>query len=84
MKVTIEVGLIWVRLVRSPIYYIVAAFTGVSVSFAPFFLYMASIGRFSFGLAEKTLCLLIIVLVPPFYMRLGALVVRELLKKNSN
>jgi len=38
-KVTIEINSKWVRIVRSPLYWIVAALQGLSVSFAPLFLY---------------------------------------------
>lgn len=38
-KVTIEIDSRWEKIVRSPIYYIVASMQGLSVSFAPLFLY---------------------------------------------
>ncbi|HTR24491.1 MAG TPA: hypothetical protein VMI10_10940 [Terriglobales bacterium] len=46
MRVTVEIGPTWTRVVRSPIYLIVAALTGVSVSFAPLFLYWSGKGEF--------------------------------------
>jgi len=46
MRVTVEIGPTWTRVVRSPIYLIVAALTDVSVSFAPLFLYWSGKGEF--------------------------------------
>jgi hypothetical protein len=85
MTVSVEVNSTWVRLVRSPLYYIVAAFTGVSVSFAPLFLYWSGKGWF-FHQHERVIvpvCFAVIFLVPFFYMRLGSMVIRELRKKSG-
>lgn len=81
-KVTIEVNSIWVKIVRSPIYWIVATLQGVAVTFAPLFLYWSGKGLFSSG--EKRiivpLCFATIFFVGMFYMLLGNGVIRELRK----
>jgi len=80
MKVTIEVDSAWVKIVRSPIYYVIAALTGVSISFAPLFLYMSAKGKFfpNYEWLAVPLCFAVVVVVPFFYMRLGSLVIKEL------
>ena len=81
-KVTIEVNSIWVRIVRSPLYWIVAALQGVAITFAPLFLYWSGKGFFPPG--EKQfmvpLCFAAIFFVGMFYMLLGSEVIRALRK----
>lgn len=48
-KVTVDIGPMWARIVRSPVFFIVAALQGVSVSFAPLFLYWSGQHRFYQG-----------------------------------
>jgi len=48
-SVTIQIGPKWARLARSPVYWVVAALQGVSVTFAPLFLYWSGRGGYSFG-----------------------------------
>ena len=81
-KVKIELDRKWVRRVRSPMIWIVSSLTGVSISFAPWFLYLSGAGRFhpEASWAIVPLCFAVIYLVPLFYFRLGAEVVRELRK----
>ncbi len=81
-KVTIEVNSKWVKIVRSPLYWIVAALQGVAVSFAPLFLYWSGKGYFP---PEENryvvpLCFATIVFVGVFYMLLGGQVIKELRK----
>jgi hypothetical protein len=45
-KVPVEIDSRWIRLVRSPAYYVIAAFTGISASFAPLILVWAVDGKF--------------------------------------
>jgi hypothetical protein len=80
MKVTVEIDEKWVRIARSPIYFIVSALTGVSVTFAPLFLYWSGRGKFYSGYEEIVvpLCFAVIYCVPIFYFRLGSVVAREL------
>ncbi len=83
-KVTIEIDAKWVKIVRSPLYWIVAALQGVSITFAPLFLYWSGKGMFPHG-AERLVvpsCFAIILLVGFFYMLLGSAVIGELRKKN--
>ena len=85
MTVSIEVNSSWVKLARSPLYYIVAAFTGVSITFAPLFLYWSGKGWFfpQYQRVIVPICFAVIFLVPFFYMRLGSTVIRELRRKPS-
>ncbi len=81
-KVTIEVNSKWVKIVRSPLYWIVAALQGVAVSFAPLFLYWSGKGYFP---PEENrylvpLCFATIFFVGVFYMLLGGQVIKELRK----
>jgi hypothetical protein len=80
MKVTVEVDQKWVRIARSPLYYIVTALTGGSISFAPLFLYWSGKGTFYHGYEWiiVPLCFVVIYLVGAFYIGLGTTVVKEL------
>src|SRR5437879_4580267 len=49
MTVTVEIDSSWVKFVRSPAFTVVSALSGVSVSFAPYFLYLSGQGRFYHG-----------------------------------
>ena len=82
-KVTIELNANWAKRVNSPFMYIVTALQGVSITFAPLFLYWAGAGKFYPG-AEWTIvlvCFAIVILIPLFYMRLGGAVIKELRKQ---
>ena len=63
----------WVRLCRSPFAIIPTAFSGVSVSFAPLFLYMYGQGMTPLGPEPLglVLCWLMILVPGFFYIRLG-------------
>jgi hypothetical protein len=81
-KVTIQIDSKWVRIVRSPLFWVVGALQGVSLTFAPLFLYWSGKGRF-FPEAEWIIvpsCFAVIFLVGLFYLRLGGEVIRELRK----
>ena len=80
--VTVELNSTWVRIVRSPLYWIVASLQGVSVTFAPLFLYWSGKGQFFHG-SERIVvpvCFSVILLVGFFYMHFGGEVIRELRK----
>jgi hypothetical protein len=81
-KVTIEIDSKWLRIVRSPLMWIVAALQGVSITFAPLFLYWSGKGHFYRGSEWfiVPLCFASIFLVGLFYMRLGGEIIRELRK----
>ena len=82
-KVTVEVDSLLVRIVRSPAFYIVTTLQGVSVSFAPLFLYWSGQGKFFHGYERFIVpsCFAVICLVPLVYFRLGGAVINELRKE---
>ena len=83
-EVTIEIDSRWMRIAHSPVYWVVAALQGVSVSFAPLFLYWCGKRMFHHG-SEWVIvpsCFAVILLVGFFYMLLGSAVIGELRKKN--
>lgn len=77
-SITISVDSKWASIVRSPAYYVVAALTGVSVTFLPMFLY--GFGRD--GVADTDWrvisCWLTTVLVTVVHFRLSAPVISAL------
>jgi hypothetical protein len=79
MTVTIEVDQKWVRAIRSPLFTIASALTGVSVTFAPLFLFWTGKGKFFPGYEwfVVPVCFAIIYLVPFFYFILGNMVAKE-------
>ena len=81
-KVTIEVNSKWVKIVRSPLYWIVVTLQGVSITIAPLFLYWSGKGFFPPGEKQLVvpLCFAAIFFVGMFYMLLGSQVIRELRK----
>ena len=85
-KITIEVGDGTIRLIRSPVYWVVATLTGVSVTFAPLLLFFLG-GRWSDMFSDYVkwviivLCFLAIYLVPMFYIKVSSGVISEVLKK---
>ncbi len=82
--VTIEINSRWVRIARSPLYWIVAALQGVAITFAPFILYLSGRGSFHHG-SEWIIvpsCCIAILVVGFFYICLGNAVIRELKKKS--
>jgi len=83
-KVTIEIDSKWVRIVHSPLYWIVAALQGVSITFAPLFLYWSGKGRFHHGYEWiiVTSCFAVILFVGLFHILLGRSVIGELRKKS--
>ena len=84
--VTVKVDAKWQRRVKSPfIFGPIAALTGVSLTFAPLFLLWCGQVQ-NFGIFEwiaVPLCLLMIYIVPGFYMRLASEVIAELLKSET-
>jgi len=86
MKVTVEIHPFWVKMVRSPIYIVVTALTGVSVSFALLFLYWSGKGKFYPGYERIVvpMCFAVIYLVPAFYIRFGSLVAAELRRDSTS
>jgi hypothetical protein len=73
-KIAIEIDSKWVKIIRSPAYFVVLALQGLSISFAPLFLYWIGKGQFFPGLEWITLPLSygVMFIVFLFYMLLGA------------
>jgi hypothetical protein len=82
-NVSVEIDERWVRIARSPLYWIVATLQGVSVTFAPLFLYWSGRGMFPprYQWIIAPACFAVIYLIGLFYMRLGGAVVAELRRK---
>jgi hypothetical protein len=79
-SVTIQIGAKWAKIARSPLYWIVAALQGVSVTFAPLFLYWSGRGGYFAG-AEwivVPLCFAVVYLVPLFHFQFSNRVIEEL------
>jgi hypothetical protein len=81
-NVTIEIDSKWVRRINSPLFIIVQALSGVSITFAPLFLYWTG----SWGLTGPTkwiiivVCFALIVIIPGCYMWFASSIVRQLRK----
>jgi hypothetical protein len=82
-RVSIEIDPRWVKILRSPAYFIIVALQGISVTFAPLFLYWSGKGNYFPGLEWLVvpLCFAVILLVPGFYFLLGGSVARQLRQK---
>ena len=80
MRVIVEIDSGWVKFVRSPVFIVVSAMSGISVSFAPYFLYLSGQGKFYHGYEWLVvpLCFAVTCLVPLVYMRIGSVVIKEL------
>jgi hypothetical protein len=80
MRVAVVISPNLVKITRSPIYVIISSLTGVSMSFAPLFLYWSGKGKFFPGYEWVTvpLCFALSFFVPLFYIGLGSAVAREL------
>ena len=84
--ITIEIDSKWHRRLHSPIYKAMSALRGVSVTFAPLFLYWCGKEEF-FGAYEYVIvgiCFAMIFLVPLYFERLGDVVAKELYKIKTN
>ena len=83
VTVVVEIDSIWVQVVHSPIYWIIATLTGVAITFAPLFLYWCGKGTFFPGTEWIVVpaCFVVIYLVGMFYTALGSSVVAALRKK---
>jgi len=85
MKVTVEIDQKWVRITRSPLYGIVAGLTGVSVTFAPLFLYWSGKGKFypGFEWIVVPLCFAVIWAVVSFYFGVGNPIAKALRQESK-
>jgi len=84
-RVTIDLDARWVRIIHSPLYWIVTALQGVSITFAPLFLYWSGQGKFYPGWQWLIVpaCFAAILPVGFFYLLLGNAVAGELRKKDG-
>jgi hypothetical protein len=82
-RMSIEIDSKWVKILRSPVYFIIVALQGISVTFAPLFLYWSGKGNYFPGLEWLVvpLCFGVIFFVPGFYFWLGSSVARQLRQK---
>jgi hypothetical protein len=80
MRVTIEIPPFWVKIVRSPIYFIVSVLTGASIILVPLFLYLSLKGKLPPDSESIVvpLCFAVILYELVFYVALGNAVAREL------
>ena len=81
-KVTIQIDSKWLKIAHSPQYWIVGALQGVSITFAPLFLYWSGKGQFyhDYEWIIVPTCFAVILLVGFFYLILGGAVIQELRK----
>lgn len=79
-KVSIQIDSRWVKIARSPVYFIIVSLQGISVSFAPLCLYWSGRGNYFNGLewVVVPLCFAVIFLVSTFYICLGSSVIWQL------
>jgi len=82
-KVTIEIDSTSAKIARSPLYFVIVSLQGISVSFAPLFLYWSGKGGYFPGYEKIVvpLCFAVIFIVPFFYIRLASPVIKELRQK---
>jgi hypothetical protein len=82
-RVTVEVSLKLVKIVRSPIYFLATGLMGVSATFAPLFLYWSGQGKFfpEFELIVVPLCFAVIYGVSVFFFALGQIVAEALRRR---
>ena len=82
-RTSIETDSRWVKVLRSPVYFIIVALQGVSVTFAPLFLYWSGKGNYFSGLEWLVvpLCFTVIFVVSVFYFLLAGSVIRQLRQK---
>ena len=83
--VTVQISEVWVRRLNSPVFYVVGALTGVSVTFAPLaLLWLGIYNQWNvLTVSGAAACFLMIYLVPLFYMRLAGQVIRQVVSRNQ-
>jgi hypothetical protein len=53
-RVTVEIDSTWAKIARSPLYFVIVALQGVSVTFAPLFLYWSGKGGYFPGMSGSS------------------------------
>ena len=83
--VTVQISEIWVRRLNSPLFVVVGALTGVSISFAPLgLLWLGIYNQWNvLTISCAAACFLMIYFVRMFYMRLAGQVIGQLVSKQS-
>ena len=83
--VTVEISEVWVRRLNSPLFSVVGALTGVSISFAPLgLLWLGIFNQWNvLTVSGAAACFLMIYFVPLFYMRLAGQVITQLVGKKQ-
>jgi len=76
----------WEKIVNSPFMLIIFAFQGVSITFAPLFIYWCGKGTFfpEYHKIILPICFGLVYVVPLFYYILGGAVIKELKRKKRN
>lgn len=81
--VNVQISAKWVRYVNSPLFVVISAFTGVSITFVP--LAMLGLGIWNqwnvLTVAAAAGCWAIGYLVPMFYFRIAGEVIKQIYKK---
>jgi hypothetical protein len=81
--VTVQISEVWVRRLNSPLFVVVSALTGVSISFAPLgLLWLGIFNQWNvLTISGAAACFLMVYFVPMFYMRLAGQVIGQLVNK---
>ena len=82
-KITVQIDARWQKRINSPLMYLVGALTGVSITFAPYGLYMLGQQGVNLWHPLVLLCLLAAYLVPYFYIRLAGEVIGQLYRPKA-
>jgi hypothetical protein len=72
-----------VERINSPLYLVVAALTGVSITFAPLFLFQLGQGGATIGNPRVLLCFFAIYLVPLFYMAFARPLIAQIYRRKQ-
>lgn len=85
-KTTVEISSKWVAIINSPLMWVMWTLQGVSVSFAPLFLYWSGKGSFFPEARWITVpvCFAIIYFEGVFFFGLGNLVIRQVREPKDN
>lgn len=81
--VTVQISEVWVRRLNSPLFIVVSALTGVSISFAPLgLLWLGIYNQWNvLTVSGAAACFLMVYFIPLFYMRLAGQVIGQVVGK---
>ena len=82
-SVTVQISEVWVRRLNSPLFLVVSALTGVSISFAPLgLLWLGIYNQWNvLTISGAAACFLMVYCVPLFYIRLAGQVIGQVINK---